>query len=96
MFFSLANRTIQCNTTLYNSFQLHLYLYNNKMSAIGIKCPQFSCTVNDNGVKSNDQHYHIQNKEQPYHIPLIMKLNRIIVIPREAVSYGYLFVIQLY
>jgi hypothetical protein len=53
------SRTIQCYTALCNSFQLHLYLYNNKMSAIAIKCRQFSLTVNDNGLKSNDQHYHI-------------------------------------
>jgi hypothetical protein len=75
------SRTIQCYTALCNSFQLHLYLYNNKMSAIAIKCRQFSLTVNDNGLKSNDQHYHIQNKEQPYHIPVIMILNSIIAIP---------------
>ena len=51
------------------------------MSAIAIKYRQFSYTVNDNGLKSNDQHYHIQNKEQPYHIPVIMILNSIIAIP---------------
>ena len=51
------------------------------MFAIAIKCRQCSYTVNDNGLNSNDQHYHIQNMEQPYHIPFIMILNNIIAIP---------------
>jgi hypothetical protein len=56
------SRTIQCYTALCNSFQLHLYLYNNKMSAIAIKCQQRTrhITPLEAQVLAWDKHKHVR------------------------------------